>query len=119
MSHSKKKKGIPIFIKKAIIDLKNKNKQIMNKEIVIFILKTYKRKIHPSTVSKIIKNKNKYEKYPTLSATRLSNINNARILSELYNWIIENQTSDLIITDAIIIKKADIIAKKWDFIILS
>ena len=84
--------------------MENTNENIINTEIVISKLKTYKRKIHSSTVSKILKNTNKYEKYPTSSATRLSNIYNARILSELYNWIIENQTSDLIITDTMRLK---------------
>ncbi|CAG8709973.1 32718_t:CDS:1, partial [Gigaspora margarita] len=97
--------------RKAIIKHKEKNPQISQINLVDWVKQTMDFKVHQSTISRLIKNKDEIEE--NLSTKRQKTVQYPALENILYKWILQYQER-IILSNKIIVEKAKTFARLLD-----
>ncbi|CAG8716431.1 24471_t:CDS:1, partial [Gigaspora rosea] len=94
--------------RREIIEFKNQNPNTSHVELVQWVKKEYNLEVHPSTISRIIKNKEDIGENPMKK--RQKNVQFPNLENALHEWVLRSQ-ENIPITDAILVEKAKGFAK--------
>ncbi|CAG8707726.1 20099_t:CDS:2 [Dentiscutata erythropus] len=110
MSSSKRKDKTTLTNKQRqdIITYKSKYPNISNVELVDWVKKEFKLDVHPSTIGRLIKNKEDIGSNP--AAKRQRTVQHPELENTLLEWVLQNQER-VILSDAILIEKAKTFAQ--------
>lgn len=110
MSSSKRKDKTTLTNKQRqdIVTYKSKHPSITNVELVDWVKKEFKLDVHPSTIGRLIKNKDDIRNNPTTKRQRT--VQHPELENALLEWVLQNQER-VILSDAILIEKAKTFAQ--------
>ncbi|CAG8452718.1 16651_t:CDS:2 [Gigaspora rosea] len=91
-----------------IIAHKSKNPNISNVDLAEWVKKEFKLDVHPTTIGRLIKNKDDIGSNP--STKRQRTVQHPELENSLLKWVLQNQNR-IILSDAIIIEKAKAFAQ--------